>query len=114
MLLGFASKVRIGEFNPLAEVHLLGQEVNPETFTMCKSDHWTKNQEGRDAENIKFDSTLSNDRLADKCFDNRFTNPQSGKEWKKAEDAVEREAERGNSGRIGAGSPRIILPFAAG
>jgi hypothetical protein len=36
--LGFATKDRIGEFNPLAEVHLLGQEVNPETFTMCKSD----------------------------------------------------------------------------
>lgn len=101
------AKERIGEINPLAEVHLYGQEVNPETFAMCKSDLYMKSQEGRDAENIKFGSTLSNDQLADKRFDYMFTNPPYGKEWKKDEYAVEREAERGYSGRFGAGTPRI-------
>ena len=108
------AKDRNGELNPLAEVHLLGQEVNPETFAMCKSDLYMKSQEGRDAENIKSGSTLSNDQLADKCFHYMFTNPPYGKEWKKDEDAVEREAERGYLGRFGAVTPRIILPFVAG
>jgi type I restriction-modification system DNA methylase subunit len=82
------AKDRIGELNPLAEVHLLGQEVNPETYAMCKSDLYMKSLEVRDAKNIKFGSTLSNDQLADKRFDYMFNNPPYGKEWKKDEDAV--------------------------
>jgi len=101
------AKERIGELNTLADVHLYGQEVNPETFAMCKSDLYMKSQEGRDAENIKFGSTLSSDQLADRRFDYMFTNPPYGKEWKKDQDAVEHEAERGYSGRFGAGTPRI-------
>ncbi len=101
------AKERINEINPLADVHLYGQEVNPETFAMCKSDLYMKSQEGRDAENIKFGSTLSNDRLANQRFDYMFTNPPYGKDWKKDQDAVDREAERGYSGRFGAGTPRI-------
>ena len=101
------AKERISELNPLAEVHLFGQEINPETYALCKSDLYMKSQEGRDAENIKFGSTLSSDQLADKRFDYMFTNPPYGKEWKKDEDAVRQEAERGYSGRFGAGTPRI-------
>jgi type I restriction enzyme M protein len=101
------AKERINEINPLAEVHLFGQEVNPETFAMCKSDLYMKSQEGRDAENIKFGSTLSNDQLADRRFDYMLTNPPYGKEWKRDQEAVEREAERGFAGRFGAGTPRI-------
>lgn len=101
------AKERISELNPLADVHLFGQEVNPETFAMCKSDLYMKSQEGRDAENIKFGSTLSNDQLADRRFDYMFTNPPYGKEWKRDQEAVEREAERGYAGRFGTGTPRI-------
>jgi len=46
--------------NAGADVHLFGEEVNPETFAICKSDLFMKSQDGRDAENIVFGSTLSN------------------------------------------------------
>jgi hypothetical protein len=52
-------------------------------------------QSGRDAENIKSGSILSNDQLADKCLNAIFTNSRTGKVWKKDEDSVEREAELG-------------------
>ena len=55
------AKERIAEINPKAEVHLFGQEVNPETFAVCKADLYMKSADGRDAENIKFGSTLSSD-----------------------------------------------------
>lgn len=95
------------DINPNANVHLFGQEVNPETFAICKSDLYMKSMEGRDAENIKFGSTLSNDRLADRRFDYLLTNPPYGKDWKMDKTAVEEEAERGYAGRFGAGTPRI-------
>src|SRR5438309_1579862 len=60
---------RIREINPRSEVHLFGQEVNPETFAVCKSDLLITSQDGRDAENIRFGSTLSNDQHADRRFD---------------------------------------------
>ncbi len=101
------AKERIAEINPLADVHLFGQEVNPETFAMCKSDLYMKSADGRDAENIKYGSTLSRDQHIDRRFDYMFTNPPFGKEWKMDEEAVENEAERGYSGRFGAGLPRI-------
>jgi type I restriction enzyme M protein len=101
------AKERIAEINTLADVHLFGQEVNPETFAMCKSDLYMKSEEGRDAENIHYGSTLSNDRLSDQCFDYMLTNPPYGKDWKKDENAVKMEAERGDRGRFGAGTPRI-------
>jgi type I restriction enzyme M protein len=101
------AKERIIEINPLADVHLFGQEVNPETFAMCKADLYMKSADGRDAENIKYGSTLSNDQHADRRFDYMFTNPPFGKEWKMDEGAVRNEAERGYVGRFGAGLPRI-------
>ena len=63
------AKERILEINPNAEVHLFGQELNGETFAICKSDLYMKSADGRDAENIKFGSTLSKDQHADKHFD---------------------------------------------
>ncbi|MCE8423511.1 MAG: SAM-dependent DNA methyltransferase [Candidatus Methanoperedens sp.] len=101
------TKERIIEINPLADVHLFGQEVNPETFAMCKSDLSMKSADGRDAENIRYGSTLSNDQHPDRRFDYLFTNPPFGKEWKMDEIAVRNEAERGYAGRFGAGLPRI-------
>ena len=55
--------------NPDADTHLFGQEVNPETFAICKSDLFMKSEDGRDAENILFGSTLSNDRHGGAGFD---------------------------------------------
>lgn len=101
------SREHIAEHNPDAEVHLFGQEVNPETFAVCKSDLYMKSADGSDAENIAFGSTLSADAHAERRFDYLITNPPYGKEWKQDEDAVRGEARLGFGGRFGAGLPRI-------
>ena len=96
-----------GPINPAAEVHLFGQEVNPETWAVSKSDLFMKSTAGRDAENIAFGSTLSNDRHARTQFDYLIANPPYGKDWKRDEAAVRAEHERGSAGRFGPGLPRI-------
>ncbi|EFA68244.1 type I restriction-modification system subunit M [Cylindrospermopsis raciborskii] len=101
-----SAKDRILELNPKADVFLFGQEVNPETFAICKSDLYMKSVDGRDAENIKFGSTLSNDQHSDKTFDYLLANPPYGKDWKRDKDAVEAEAQKAGS-RFSAGTPRI-------
>ena len=93
--------------NPDADIYLFGQEVNPETFAVCKSDLFMKSEDGRDAENIAFGSTLSNDRHAGANFDYMIANPPYGKDWKRDQDAVRDEHDRGAAGRFGPGLPRI-------
>ena len=93
--------------NPEAEIHLFGQEVNPETWAVSKSDLFMKDPTGRDADRIAFGSTLSNDRHAGTQFDYLIANPPYGKDWKRDEDAVRAEHERGMAGRFGPGLPRI-------
>jgi type I restriction enzyme M protein len=93
--------------NPGAETHLFGQEVNPETWAVSKSDFFMKDPTGRDADNIAFGSVLSNDRHAGKNFDYLIANPPYGKDWKRDEDAVRAEHDRGAAGRFAAGLPRI-------
>src|SRR5213594_4308629 len=61
-----------------AEVHLFGQEVNPETWAVSKSDLFMKSTDGRDAENIAFGTTLSKDRHAKTQFDYLIANPPYG------------------------------------
>jgi type I restriction enzyme M protein len=100
------AKDRILELNPKAQVFLFGQEVNPETFAVCKSDLYMKSVDGKDAENIKFGSTLSQDQHSDKTFDYLLANPPYGKDWKRDKDAVETEAQKAGS-RFSAGTPRI-------
>jgi type I restriction enzyme M protein len=90
-----------------AEIHLFGQEVNPETWAVSKSDLFIKEPTGRDADNIAFGSTLSNDRHAKRHFDYLIANPPYGKDWKGDEDAVRAEHERGVAGRFAPGLPRI-------
>lgn len=101
------TKERIGQINDQAEVYLFGQEVNPETYAMCKADLFMKSPDGRDAESIAFGSTLANDKHAGERFDYMLTNPPYGKEWKMDQAKVEAEAEKGFAGRFGAGLPRI-------
>ncbi|CAN5690928.1 class I SAM-dependent DNA methyltransferase [soil metagenome] len=93
--------------NKDAEIHLFGQEVNPETWAVSKSDLFMKDPTGRDADNITYGSTLSNDRHAGQTFDYLIANPPYGKDWKRDEDAVRAEHERGATGRFGPGLPRI-------
>jgi type I restriction enzyme M protein len=93
--------------NKAAEIHLFGQEVNPETWAVSKSDLFMKDPTGRDADNITYGSTLSNDRLAGKTFDYLIANPPYGKDWKRDEDSVRAEHERGSAGRFSPGLPRI-------
>jgi type I restriction enzyme M protein len=93
--------------NKNAEIHLFGQEVNPETWAVSKSDLFMKDPTGRDADHITYGSTLSNDRLAGQLFDYLIANPPYGKDWKRDEDSVRAEHERGAVGRFAAGLPRI-------
>jgi type I restriction enzyme M protein len=100
------SKERLLQINPKLEVHLFGQEVNPETFAVCKSDLYMKSADGKDAENIAFGSTLSKENQPNERFQYQLANPPYGKEWKGDQAAVEREAANPN-GRFSAGLPRI-------
>ena len=93
--------------NPDAEIHLFGQEVNPETWAVSKSDLYMKDPTGRDADSIVFGTTLSNDRHAARSFDYLIANPPYGKDWKRDESAVRAEHSRGAAGRFGPGLPRI-------
>src|SRR5690606_22191652 len=93
--------------NPHAEIHLFGQEVNPETWAIAKSDLFMKDPTGRDADNIAYGSVLSNDKHAGRSFDYLIANPPYGKDWKRDEDVVRAEHERGVSGRFAPGLPRI-------
>ncbi len=101
------AKERITERNPQAEVHLFGQEVNPQTYAVSKSDLYVTSADGRDADNIAFGSTLSADRHADRTFDYLLANPPYGKDWRLDEQIVRAEATRGDRGRFEAGLPRI-------
>jgi len=93
--------------SPDADIHLFGQEVNPETWAVSKSDLFMKDPTGRDADNIAFGSVLSHDRHAGRSFDYLIANPPYGKDWKRDEDAVRAEHERGAAGRFAPGLPRI-------
>lgn len=91
--------------NPQARLEVFGQELNPETYAICRSDMMLK---GKNAANIYFGNSFDRDGLPDSKFDYMLANPPFGVEWKKVEGAVRREAEtRGFDGRFGAGLPRI-------
>ena len=100
------AKEHILNINPSAKVHLYGQELNPQTWAVARSDMFILEPEGKDAENIKLGSTLSDDQLAQMRFDYQFVNPPYGFEWSKDEADVKDEAARGFDGRFGAGLPR--------
>ncbi len=91
--------------NPDATLIVNGQELNPESFAICKGDMLIK---GQDVSNIKFGNTLSNDGHAGAKFDYGIANPPFGVEWKNVEKIVKEEYERlGFAGRFGPGLPRI-------
>lgn len=91
--------------NPSAAVSLFGQELNPESYAICKADMLIK---GQDVRNIHFGNTLSDDGHPDQKFDYMLSNPPFGVEWKKVEKQVRAEHEqRGHAGRFGPGLPRV-------
>jgi len=101
----------LNKINEKASVYLFGQELNPISYAICKSDMLIKGEDtdrikGGDKDNSKA-STLANDQFSSDRFDYCLTNPPYGVDWKKDKEAVEREAERRFSGRFGAGLPRI-------
>ncbi|MDG4774972.1 class I SAM-dependent DNA methyltransferase [Solwaraspora sp. WMMD792] len=100
-----AAEEHITKLNKSAKVKVYGQELNPESWAICRSDMMIK---GQDPENIKFGNSFSDDGHRNERFDYLLANPPFGVEWKKVKDAIEDEYERlGDSGRFGAGLPRI-------
>jgi len=98
-------------FNKDAKIFLYGQELNATTYAICKADMLIKGEDidsikGGDKEHSKA-STLSNDQHHGQRFDYVLSNPPFGVSWEKDKTAVENEAERGFTGRFGAGLPRI-------
>lgn len=95
----------IHEINPNASLVTFGQELNPESYAICKADMMIK---GQPVENIKLGNTLSDDQLANKKFDYMLSNPPFGVEWKKVQKQVTDEHKvQGFNGRFGAGLPRV-------
>ena len=95
----------LGSLNPDARLVMYGQELNPESYAICKADMLIK---GQDIANIIFGNTLSADGLHGKHFDYMLSNPPFGVEWKKIEKEVRKEAEQqGFNGRFGPGLPRV-------
>ena len=93
------------EHNPEAVMRVFGQELNPESYAICKADMLIK---GQDVRNIKLGNTLSNDQLAYEKFDYMLSNPPFGVDWKKIESDIKDEHEqKGFEGRFGAGLPRV-------
>lgn len=95
----------VREHNPDAVIRVYGQELNPESYAICKADMLIK---GQDVKNIKLGNTLSNDQLAYEKFDYMLSNPPFGVDWKKIEEDIKSEHEqKGFEGRFGAGLPRV-------
>jgi type I restriction enzyme M protein len=91
--------------NPKARLEVFGQELNAETYAVCRSDMMLK---GQDASRIYWGNSFTEDGLPDAKFDYILANPPFGVEWKKVEKEIRTEAEKkGFAGRFGAGLPRI-------
>lgn len=93
------------EHNPAARLTMFGQELNPESYAICKADMLIK---GQDVANITFGNTFSDDGHLHRKFDYMLSNPPFGVEWKKVEKEIRKEYEtQGYNGRFGPGLPRV-------
>lgn len=90
------------QLNASTKIMPFGQEINDQTFAICKADMLIK---GNDANFIKDGNTLSDDQFEGQTFDYILSNPPFGREWKNEKNAVEAEAKRGFAGRFGPGLP---------
>lgn len=90
------------ELNNTSQLLSFGQEINDQTFAICKADMLIK---GNSADFIKKGNTLSDDQFAGQTFDYIISNPPFGREWKNEKEAVLKEAKKGFAGRFGPGLP---------
>ena len=90
--------------NPSASLRAYGQELNPESYAICKADMLIK---GQDISNIKLGNTLSDDQLWNERFDYCLSNPPFGVDWKKIDTIIHKEHKKGYDGRFGPGLPRV-------
>lgn len=91
--------------NVTSKLTMHGQELNPESYAICKADMLIK---GQDVSSIAFGNTLSDDGHMGKTFDDMLANPPFGVDWKKVEKDVRQEHEKlGFAGRFGPGLPRV-------
>jgi type I restriction enzyme M protein len=90
--------------NKTATLIPFGQEINDQTFAICKADMLIK---GNDADQIKDGNTLSDDQFPDIKFDYILSNPPFGREWKNEKPAVMAEAAKGFAGRFAPGLPAV-------
>ena len=95
---------RLLERNPQARLRLYGQELNDQSYAICKSDMIAK---GQDATNIRLGDTLADDQFADKTFDFAMSNPPYGVDWKASEADVKAERLANPDGRFGHGLPSV-------
>lgn len=99
------AEMEMKNLNPKIRVELFGQELNPESFAICKSDMLVT---GHNPENIAYGNTLTQDAHKGKKFHYILANPPYGVDWKKYQEEITAEAKRlGHSGRFGAGLPRV-------
>lgn len=91
-------------FNDRAKLTVFGQELEDETYAICKADMLIR---GQDPANIENGDTLEEDKHRNKSFDYMLSNPPYGVEWKPAEDSVRREHGKGAAGRFAPGLPSI-------
>ena len=94
----------LDKINPDAKVMAFGQEINDQTFAICKADMLIK---GNNANDIQDGNTLSDDKFKNQKFDYILSNPPFGREWKNEKEIVEQEAKTGFQGRFGAGIPSV-------
>ncbi|MCK0439394.1 type I restriction-modification system subunit M [Gordonia alkaliphila] len=94
---------RLLERNPSARLRLYGQEINDQSYAICKSDMIAK---GQDVDNIRLGDTLSDDQFFDRTFDFCMSNPPYGVDWKASAEEVKKEALAQNS-RFSHGLPAI-------
>ncbi len=103
-MLALAEKTLKG-FNPSIRVELFGQEINAESFGICKSDMLVS---GHNPERIAYGNSLTEDAHKGKSFHYMLCNPPYGVNWKKYQGPIKEEAATlGFDGRFGAGTPRI-------
>ena len=89
--------------NPKLEINLFGQELNPQTYSICKSDFLITDEE---PDNIKLGSTLTKDQHTGRGFDYMITNPPFGVSWKSEEKQILNESSE-MGGRFSIGTPRV-------
>jgi len=98
------AEASVGDLAPHATARLFGQDLNDESWAVCRSDMLIK---GENAENIRLGNSFTHDAFRGMRFDYMLANPPFGVEWKPMREFIERERGRGHAGAFGAGLPRI-------